>query len=175
MYYLLSKYATRLKKSITESAFKEKIRLLRNNDNQGYAKEFYRAENDEIKELKELTKKILSHLKIMEQDYIISLNHHSKNQEFLLKIQSTQEEISKEIFGDTLDTEMPESLTEKVATEIRDFARDTTNQIIRDLSSRITDQAVLQEKISFEIAKLDDIIYVKYGYTNKEVIKSFEK
>ena len=111
----------------------------------------------------------------MEQDYIISLNHHSKNTEFLLKISKTQEEISKEIFGDSLETEMPESLTEEVAIEIRDFARDTTNGIIRDLSGRISDQSLLQEKISFEIAKLDDIIYVKYGYTNKEVIKSFEK
>ena len=75
----------------------------------------------------------------------------------------------------TLETEIPESLTEEVATEIRDFARDSTNEIIRDLSSRITDQNLLQEKISFEIAKLDDIIYVKFGYTNKEVIKAFEK
>jgi glutaredoxin 2 len=112
----------------------------------------------------------------MEQDYVFSLNFHSKNPAFREKLTKTQDQIANEIFDqETLNPVIPESLTEQVATEIRDFARDRTNEIIGELSQKIKDPNLLQEKVSFEIAKLDDIIYLKHGYRNKVVIKAFEK
>jgi hypothetical protein len=174
VYYLLSKYATRMKKSISDQSFNKKVRYIREENEEAYKKEFYKNEKEESVELKEVTNVLLTKLKLMEQDYIMSLNFHSDKPGFKDTLIKTQGDISKELFGEDLH-QVPEDLDREKATEIRDFARETTNKIIMELSQTIKDQGILQDRISFEIAKLDDIIYVKYGYKNKEVIKAFEK
>lgn len=175
LYYLLSKYATKMKKTIEERAFETRIELLRKGLHQEYEKEYYAVEKEEMESLKNITQAVLSGLKIMEQDYIISLNFHSNSDKFKEQLLKIQQEISIEVFGDTLEAQVPESLNKELTEEIRDFARNSTNKIMEDASRTYKDQAILQEKLQFEIAKLDDVIYVEYGYRNKEVIKAFEK
>lgn len=112
----------------------------------------------------------------MEQDYVFSLNHLSKNPEFKQELISIQEKISKELFDEEYtNPTIPEDLDVSKAMEIRDFARETTNKILQDYSQLIKDPNQLQDKISFEVSKLDDVIYLKYGYRNKVIIKAFEK
>jgi len=176
VYYILSKYATRMKKSLNEKSFLNRIEFLRNEDHGAYATEFHNGEKEEAVELKRITGDIMRLLKIIESDYVISMNYHSRKPEFKSKMMQIQGSISKEIFTeDEISPKIPESLDEEKATEIRDFARQTTNKIISDLTSTIKDQSVLNDRMTFEISKLDDVIYLKYGFKNKEVIKAFEK
>lgn len=148
---------------------------MRDNDEEGYRREVTRGDKIEGEELKKVTDILLKKLKLMEQDYIMSLNYHASKQEFKEEMVTVQNNLSKELFGNLDDISIPESLTREVATEIRDFARSSTNEVIVSLSKQIKDQNVLQDSIAYEIAKLDDVIYLKYGYKNKEVIKAFEK
>ena len=175
VYYLLSKYATRVKRSLSETSFNKKIRFLKEEEEEEYKKEFYKNQREEAQELDRVTNMILTKLRMMEQDYILSLNYHSEKPDFKAKLIKIQESISEELFGNVDQNKIPDELTKEVATKIRDFAKETTNQIIMDASQKIKDPNLLQERIKYEVARLDDIIYVKFGFKNKDVIKAFEK
>ena len=144
VYYLLSKYATKIKKSYSDSSFNRKIRFIKDEDEDAYRKEFYKNEKDEADALKDVTNALLKQLKLMEQDYIISLNYHSEKPGFKEEMMKIHTELSKEISTDIESNEVPEDLTKERATEIRDFARDTTNTIIMDLSQKIKGKLGLQ-------------------------------
>ena len=69
--------------------------------------------------LKEVTDKVLWGIKIMEQDYVFSLNYHSKNEEFKKSLMAIQEDLTKELFTkDELSPELPESLTKEKVEKI---------------------------------------------------------
>ena len=110
----------------------------------------------------------------MDQDYVISLNFHLQKEVFKNKLIDIQNKVSLEIFGEDYD-KIPESLTKEKAIEIRDYARIETSRILNELSKKFADQNMLQRQANFEITKLDDISYIKYGYTSREVLKAFEK
>ena len=110
----------------------------------------------------------------MDQDYVISLNFHLQKEVFKNKLIDIQNKVSLEIFGEDYD-KIPESLTKEKAIEIRDYARIETSRILNELSRKFADQNMLQRQANFEITKLDDISYIKYGYTSREVLKAFEK
>jgi hypothetical protein len=112
----------------------------------------------------------------MEQDYVFSLNYHSKNPETKVKMLKIQEDISNELFTpEEINPVVPESLTKEKTIEIRNFARDKTSEIMQQSQKGAKDQNQLQDILSFEIAKLDDVIYIEFGYKNKVVIEAFKK
>lgn len=129
-----------------------------------------------MKEIRNVTEQILLSIGIMEQDYVFSLNHHSKDPKTKEKMIKIQGEISHELFTpEEINPVVPESLDEKTTIEIRDFARNKTNEIMQQSPKDAKDQYQLQDILSFEIAKLDDVIYLEFGYKNKVVIEAFKK
>ena len=175
LYYLLAKYATKMNKLISDAHFDKKIELLENNDHLGYAKEFIESEQEEAFAIQKVSAIILNHFKLMDQEYIISLNYHSQSEEFRKRLIEIQTQVSIEVYGANYFNEIPESLTKEKTIEIRDFARSETTRIITELSNKISDPMLLQKQANFEIAKLDDVAYIKFGYKSKEVLKAFEK
>ena len=80
--------------------------------------------------LKEVTEKVLRGIGIMEQDYVFSLNYHSKNPDFKKKLLQIQYDLTNELFSEEeINPQIPESLTAEKAKEIRDFAREKTNKV----------------------------------------------
>lgn len=164
-----------MNKLISDAHFDKKIELLENNDHLGYAKEFIESEQEEAFAIQKVSAIILNHFKLMDQEYIISLNYHSQSEEFRKRLIEIQTQVSIEVYGANYFNEIPESLTKEKAIEIRDFARSETTRIITELSNKISDPMLLQKQANFEIAKLDDVAYIKFGYKSKEVLKAFEK
>lgn len=133
------------------------------------------GEKNEIVALKKVTDRVLKGIGIMEQDYVFSLNYHSKNPQFKKDLLQIQGELTTELFSEEeLNPTIPEELTKEKAIEIKDFAKENTERVLRELPQKYRDPATLQDEISFEVAKLDDIIYVKFGYKNKVVLEAFK-
>ncbi|CAI2376213.1 unnamed protein product [Moneuplotes crassus] len=176
VYKTLSKYATMMKHSLNSQSFEQKIEMLRDEDDEGYRKIFFESEKEEISALKKVTDKVLKGIGIMEQDYVFSLNYHSKDAEFKKELMAIQEELTQELFtDDEINPPLPDDLTAEVAQEIKDFAKESTERVLRELPQKFRDANILQNEISFEVAKLDDVIFVKYGYKNKVVLEAFRK
>ena len=76
---------------------------------------------------------------------------------------------------DSGNDELPEGLTLEKAKEIRDYAQTETQKILAQVQAQGGNQQNFQEKFLFEVSKLDDIIFIKYGFRNTEVLKSFHK
>ena len=72
VFYILSKYATLLKKTMGEDSFKKRIQLLRQGKDEDYYVEYIQQDNEEAKQIGELKNIIYRTAKITEHEYVIS-------------------------------------------------------------------------------------------------------
>jgi hypothetical protein len=111
----------------------------------------------------------------MEQDYVLSFSTYSKDPQFKAKQKDIETQITTELFGEKKLHEVPDALTKEITVEIKEFARIEAEKILTQLSSKNLSKEIIQSHYSFEMAKLDDIIYIKYGFKNSEVLAAFKK
>lgn len=72
-------------------------------------------------------------------------------------------------------TEIPEDLTIEKAKEIRKNVQSETQKVMTQLQMQGLPPNEFQEKFMKEIARLDDMVYIKYGFKNNEVLEAFQK
>lgn len=175
VFYILTKYVAVLKTLDNNELFEKRIEALKNEQHAEYRK--LRVEHDalESKRMTEIQNTILGEFGITELEYTQGYQNSLTSPSFTQKMQAKQTEVVQEVQSMNPDEELSEDLTKEVAIEIRDFAKKLTQETIYKLQATITDQQRFQEEFMFEISKLDDIIYVKYGFKNTEVLKAFKK
>ena len=135
-------------------------------------KSYLHSPEVEDKHMKEIKNVIFEGLMLAESEYVQSFQKHARNPEFAKLMKQSQEKIAEDILPDK-DSKLPEGLTKEKALEIRDFAKLRTNQIMQQLSAQIQDPTELRAQINYQIARLDDVIFLEYGFRNHDVIKAF--
>ncbi|CAI2378609.1 unnamed protein product [Moneuplotes crassus] len=175
VFRVLKKYVTLVQSIDGETQFEQRIQLLKDGNEEEYAKlkETINKENDE--KIKEITTTLYQELDFTDLDYATGIQKNAYNPEFSKKLQEIDKEVVEEIQTYHPTNELPEDLTIEKAKEIRVFVQKETQKKLNELQSLGLPQAQFHEKFVKEIAKLDDIIYIKFGFKNKEVLQAFNK
>lgn len=174
VYRILTKYTTLFKINEDDSNFGDRIKLLKEDKNEEYEKTRREQDAEQAKKMQEIQDLVFAEYGSSTQEYMTGYQSHAFKPEFAAKTQKIQNEIVTQVQGTDEEREPPAGLTKELAEEIRDFAKVETQKVLMQLQSTVTDQYQFQEKFMFEVSKLDDVIFVKYGFKNTDVLKAFQ-
>lgn len=175
VFYILSKYTAMVKLVEDQDAVNTRVELLRAGKDAEYEKVRRETEEEDNKKMETIQNIAMTEFDITEQEYQMGYQTNVLNPSFIQKLNDVQGEIVREIQSVNPDEGLPEGLTREKAVEIRDFAKEQTQKKLIELQRSVTNQSELQEKFMFEVAKLDDVILMKYGFKNTDVLKAFTK
>jgi hypothetical protein len=175
VFHVLTKYTAVAKILDNEDAFNKRIEALREGNNEEYEKLRKETDAEENKRMQHLQDVAMADFGTTENEYIQGYQGNLLQPAFIQKMQGLQTEIVKEIQTLNPDDELPEALTKEKAIEIRDFAKAETQKKIMELQSTMTNQNEFQEKFMYEVSKLDDVIFINYGFKNTDVLKAFQQ
>ena len=173
LFYILNKYTTFFKICEDEESFQKRISLLKSGNDEEYKKSRDEYDLEEQKKIDVVQKEIFEGFGCSENDYMQGYQRCSTKPEFVRKMQVLQHKVVEEVQSAN-NVDLPEGLTKEKAQEIRDFAKQKTQSIVMGLQRTETDQQVFNQKFMFEVSKLDDVIYMNYGYKNTDVLKAFQ-
>lgn len=173
VFYVLTKYTALSKLIENEESFNQRIEALREGNDEEYERLRRETDNDENNKMQQLQDIAMADFDTNEQEYVNGYQSNLMQQSFIIKMQTLQQEIVNDLSRPG-DNDIPEELTKEKAIEIRDFAKTETQKTLMQLQSTMTNQAEFQEKFMFEVSKLDDIIFIKYGFKNTDVLKAFQ-
>jgi hypothetical protein len=174
IFYILNKYTTLFKLCEDKQSLEERVAYLREKNSQKYEEVRKQQDLAETDKMEALQKQVFEEFGCTENDYVTGYQTHSNNPAFGAKMMEYQKNVVNSMQEQNKKS-LPESLTKEVAQEIRDFAKNETQRILRNLQSTETDQTAFNEKFMFEVSKLDDVIYLKYGFKNTDVLKAFHE
>lgn len=175
IFRVLKKYVTLVQSIDEESQFEERIQLLKDGNDEEYAKLKETINKDNEEKIKEITSKLYQELDFTDLEYATGIQKNAYNQEFTRKLEDIDRAVVQEVQTYQPKSGIPEELTLEKAKEIRGFVQKETQKVLATLQSQGIPQAQFQEKFVKEIAKLDDIIYIKYGFKNTEVLQAFHE
>lgn len=174
IFYVLTKYSSLSKMCLDEESFNERIQALKDGNETKYDELRRKADEEEAKHLQDLQNTVFNEFDSNEQEYVSALQASMMNPRFNQRMQESQSKITHEVQNRTPKSELPAGLDREKALEIRDFAKQQTQKTIMELQSKITNQNEFNQKFMYEVSKLDDIIYLKYGFKNTDVLKAFQ-
>lgn len=174
IYRILTKYTTLFKIWEDDSNFNHRIELLKDGKEKEYEQTRRDQDAEQAKKMQEIQDIVFAAYGSSTQEYMTGYQSHAFKPDFAAKTQKIQNEIVLEVQGGDDETAPPAGLTKEIAENIRDFAKVETQKALMQLQSTITDQYQFQEKFMFEVSKLDDVIFIKYGFKNTDVLKAFQ-
>lgn len=123
----------------------------------------------------QVTKKILKDLDIEIMEYANSLNHYSLDKQFVKELDWIETKAVKKLLADEPTPDIPEDLTIEVAKQIQMYAQKKICKILSELEETHKDPIVLKNESFFGMKKVDDLVFVKYGYQSKVVMAAFQE
>lgn len=175
VFYILTKYTALAKTTEDSDSFNKRIEALKNDNHAEYEKLRKEHDLEENTRMQELQSKVFTEFDTTEQEYMVSFQSNARSPPFLLKMQQLQNQVVEEVQKRNPEEGLPEGLTKEKSMEIRDFARSKTQSMVQDLQRKHPNQAEFNERFMFEVSKLDDIIFLTYGFKNTDVLKAFQK
>mmetsp|Transcript_29468 Transcript_29468/g.26044 ORF Transcript_29468/g.26044 Transcript_29468/m.26044 type:complete len:268 (+) Transcript_29468:2-805(+) len=155
-----------------DETFNKRIGFLKEKNDTEYNRVRQENTKDQEKKLKEITDIIYKELGFTEEEYSKGFQAYAFNPAFANKLKQIEAKVSLEI-QNSGSTELPSNLTLEKAKEIRAFAQEQTKKILAIVQASAASQDEFQSKFLSEVSKLDDIIYIEFGFRNTEVLKSF--
>ena len=175
IFYVLTKYTALAKISEDNKSFEKRIEVLKTGNNEEYEKIRKQWDEEENKKMQEIQSIIFDKFETNDVEYMTSYQTHIMKPAFIQKMQTLQQKVVDEVQNINPEVDVPEALTKEVAEEIRDYAKESTQKVLQHLQSTCKNQQEMSDKFMFEVSKLDDDIYIKYGYKNTVVLKAFQK
>lgn len=175
IFYILTKYTALAKISEDNKSFEKRIEVLKTGDSEGYEKIRKQWDEEENKKMQEIQSVIFDKFETNDVEYMTSYQSHIMKPTFIQKMQTLQQKVVDEVQNINPEVDVPEALTKEVAEEIRDYAKESTQKVLQRLQTTCKNQQEMSDKFMFEVSKLDDDIYIKYGYKNTIVLKAFQK
>lgn len=174
VYEVMTKYTTLFKICEDESGFQKRIDLLKEGKDAEYETLRRELDADQVQKMQELQNEVFAQFETNENEYMNGYQSHAFKPGFAAKLQETQKKVVEQVQKNDNGADLPEGLTKEKAEEIRDFAKAETQKTLRELQSTMTNQNEFQEKFMFAVSKLDDVIYIKFGFKNTDVLKAFQ-
>ena len=174
VYEVMTKYTTLFKICEDESGFQKRIELLKEGKDSEYEQLRRQMDAEQVQKMQDLQNEVFTQFGTNEAEYMTGYQSHAFKPGFAAKLQETQKKVVEQVQKSDENADLPDGLTKEVAEEIRDYAKSETQKTLRELQSTITNQNEFQEKFMFAVSKLDDEIYIKYGFKNTDVLKAFQ-
>jgi hypothetical protein len=175
VFYVLSKYTALAKLCESEASFNARIEALKEGKDAEYATLRRQTDQEEAKRMEEMQAIVFKEFDCTETEYMSGYQANFYKPQFVQRMQELQQKVVEDVQTRSPEAELPAGLTKEKAEEIRDFAKAQTQNVILQLQSTMTNQNDFNEKFMFEVSKLDDVIFLKYGFKNTDVLKAFQK